>query len=78
MIVRGRSSGDQVLLEVEDTGVGIPDGIDILEPFATTKPSGTGLGLVIVRQILAAHKGTMSYTSELGKGTVFTLSLPAA
>ncbi len=78
MIVRARRSGDQILLEVEDTGIGIPDGIDILEPFATTKPSGTGLGLVIVRQILAAHKGPMTYASELGKETVFTLTLPAA
>ncbi len=76
MIVRARSSGDQVILEVEDTGTGIPDGIDILEPFATTKASGTGLGLVIVRQIIAAHKGTMTYASEPGRGTIFRLILP--
>lgn len=76
--VRAHSSRGQVVLEIEDTGNGIPDGIDILEPFTTTKPSGTGLGLVIVRQILAAHKGTMTYASQLGKGTVFTVTLPAA
>jgi signal transduction histidine kinase len=76
MIVRVRSSGDQVILEVEDTGTGIPDGIDILEPFATTKASGTGLGLVIVRQIVAAHKGTMTYASEPDRGATFRLILP--
>ncbi|MGE5307042.1 MAG: ATP-binding protein [Alphaproteobacteria bacterium] len=76
MIVRARSSGDQVILEVEDTGTGIADGLDILEPFATTKVSGTGLGLVIVRQIVAAHKGTMTYASEPGRGATFRLILP--
>ncbi len=78
LMVRANKSDGQVILEVEDTGTGIPSGINILEPFATTKASGTGLGLVIVRQILAAHKGTMTYASELGRGTVFTLTLPAA
>ncbi len=76
MMVRARSSDDQVILEVEDTGTGIPDGIDILEPFATTKASGTGLGLVIVRQIVAAHKGTMTYASEPDRGATFRLILP--
>jgi two-component system sporulation sensor kinase A len=76
LIVRASSSDDQVILEVNDTGIGIPDGIDILEPFATTKPSGTGLGLVIVRQIIAAHKGTMTYESERNRGTTFRLILP--
>ncbi len=77
MMVRARNSGDQLILEVEDTGTGIPDGIDILEPFATTKASGTGLGLVIVRQIVAAHKGTMTYTSKPHCGATFRLILPS-
>ncbi len=76
MMVRARSSDDQVILEVEDTGSGIPDSIDILEPFATTKASGTGLGLVIVRQIVAAHKGTITYASKPGRGAVFRITLP--
>ncbi|MBI2351521.1 MAG: HAMP domain-containing histidine kinase, partial [Deltaproteobacteria bacterium] len=41
-----------------------------------TKTWGTGLGLVIVRQIVSAHGGTITYASERGKGTVFSLSLP--
>jgi PAS domain S-box-containing protein len=75
--LRGRNFGEQVVLEVMDTGLGIPDEVDIFEPFATTKTWGSGLGLVIVRQIVAAHGGTIKYTSERGKGTAFRLTLPA-
>ncbi len=66
----------QIKLEVNDTGVGIPLGIDIFEPFATTKTQGTGLGLTIVRQIISAHKGTLRYHSLPGQGTTFTIELP--
>jgi PAS domain S-box-containing protein len=76
LTLRAHNSGEQVVLEIVDTGLGIPDGVDIFEPFATTKESGTGLGLVIVRQIISAHGGTISYSSERGKGTVFRLTLP--
>ena len=72
------SSGADVVLEIGDTGVGIPPGVDIFEPFATTKSSGSGLGLVVVRQIVAAHGGNLTYTSEPGKGTAFRLTLPQA
>ena len=50
----------------------------IFAPFTTTKSHGTGLGLMIVRQIVMAHQGTINYRHEVGKGTVFTLTLPAA
>jgi signal transduction histidine kinase len=65
-----------VKLEIIDTGSGIPPGFDVFEPFATTKEKGTGLGLMIVRQILAAHHGSVSYESEVGKGTKFRVVLP--
>jgi signal transduction histidine kinase len=74
--VRVAHAGDQVRLEISDTGGGIPAGIDIFEPFITTKPQGTGLGLTIVRQIIAAHDGTLTYHSTPGQGTTFTISLP--
>jgi PAS domain S-box-containing protein len=74
--VRAQSLGQQIAIEVADTGPGIPEGIDIMQPFATTKPEGTGLGLVIVRQIVSAHGGTLTFTSASDKGTVFRLTLP--
>lgn len=65
-------------LDISDTGVGIPDGVDIFEPFVTTKAQGTGLGLTITRQILAAHHGSLTCQSTPGQGTRFTLTLPIA
>ena len=74
--LRGYSSDPSVCLEIIDTGVGIPAGVDIFELFTTTKPQGTGLGLAIVHEIVAAHGGTVTYTSQRGAGTVFRLMLP--
>ena len=74
--IAGSATSDMVTIEIADTGTGIPADIDIFQPFATTKNQGTGLGLVIVRQIVTAHHGTISYSSEPGKGTVFVISLP--
>ncbi len=78
LTVRAHNSGGQVHLEVSDTGVGIPARVDIFEPFITTKPQGTGLGLTIVRQIVSAHKGTLTYRSAPGEGTTFTVALPVS
>jgi two-component system, cell cycle sensor histidine kinase and response regulator CckA len=78
LILRAYKSEDRVLLEIRDTGIGIPKDLNIEEPFTTTKPSGTGLGLMIVRQIVAHHHGFLSYTSDPGKGTSFFLSFPVA
>jgi signal transduction histidine kinase len=66
----------EVVFEVTDTGVGIPDGTQVFELFASSKPMGTGLGLAIVQDIVSAHRGTISYTSQLNKGTTFELRLP--
>jgi len=74
--VKAAASRDAVIIEVSDTGVGIPKEINIFEPFATTKKQGTGIGLVVVRQIVTAHGGAVSYRSEPGKGTTFTITLP--
>ncbi|HEX6176472.1 MAG TPA: PAS domain S-box protein [Candidatus Binatia bacterium] len=67
---------DSVILEITDTGKGIPLDINAFEPFVTTKKEGTGVGLVIVRQILTAHDGKISYRSKPGEGTTFRLELP--
>jgi len=76
--IHGSSRDSHVSLAISDTGVGIPEGLNILEPFLTTKETGMGLGLAIVQQIVTAHGGTLTYTSNPGQGTTFTLSLPAA
>ena len=69
-----------VLVLISDTGKGIPtENMDkIFEPFYTTKPAkeGTGLGLSIVRGIIENHGGKISVQSQVGKGTIFTVSLP--
>jgi PAS domain S-box-containing protein len=78
LVLRAYQKEGQVVLEIKDTGCGIPKDIDIFEPFVTTKRNSTGLGLFVVRQVLAAHKGTISFTSEPGQETVFRLTLPLA
>jgi len=67
-----------VIINFSDTGCGIPKESQekIFEPFYTTKARGTGLGLAITRQIVEMHHGTISMTSELGKGTTVTVALP--
>lgn len=69
-----------VWIEVEDTGKGIkPEHMGrIFEPFFTTKPvgQGTGLGLSLAYGIVQRHRGQLEVRSELGRGTVFRLTLP--
>jgi len=75
--------GQYVQATIADNGPGIPDKIlsHIFEPFFTTKDptskeSGTGLGLAISYGIIQKHKGTISVSTEIGKGTSFIISLP--
>ena len=67
-------------LHIRDTGSGISAEqlANIFEPLYTTKPEGTGLGLYIVREIMAAHAGHVSVESASEQGTTFTLTLPQA
>jgi signal transduction histidine kinase len=76
--VRTRREGAAALLEIEDTGAGIPEEVRerIFEPFFTTKASGTGLGLAVVKRIVEGHGGTVSVRSAPGAGTVFALRFP--
>jgi len=73
---KGVATSRAVTLEVSDTGAGVPAHVDIFEPFFTTKSFGTGIGMTIVRQIVAAHGGSITYSSERGKGTTFSINLP--
>lgn len=76
LTLRATSDDHRVVVEVADTGDGIPHGLDIWASFMTSKRSGTGLGLTIVQYIVTAHQGTIEYTSEVGKGTTFRLTRP--
>ena len=76
-----RREEDQVCLQIEDNGTGMPAAIkeQIFTPFYTTKPAGegTGLGLSITRSIIEEkHKGTIQVDSEEGKFTRFTIHIP--
>ena len=72
------SRGDHIVIKVTDDGEGIPlDHRDhIFEPFFSTKEACVGLGLPLALEILKMHQGEMSFTSEVGKGTTFFISLP--
>lgn len=70
------------VIEISDTGVGVPDTMlgRVFDPFVSTKPvgEGTGLGLFISRGIVLAHHGDIAITSHEGRGTTVTITLPAA
>jgi signal transduction histidine kinase len=76
--IKGHSTATQVLLQVQDTGSGMSvEQLErIFEPLYTTKPGGTGLGLYIVQEIVAAHGGQIAVQSTEGQGTTFLLTLP--
>ena len=65
-----------VMIEVRDTGPGIPADADVFAPFTSTKVDGSGLGLPIARQIVEAHQGTLAYDCPATGGTVFRIQLP--
>ena len=73
---------DQVVIAIRDTGSGMPPEVQrrLFTPFFTTKPVGvgTGLGLAISHRIITAMNGSISFESELGKGTEFRITLPIA
>ena len=75
-----RRSGDQVEIDITDTGSGIPDSVmpKIFDPFFTTKPvgEGTGLGLSIVHKIVQSHGGSIKVRTAPRKGSTFTISFP--
>lgn len=77
-IATGARDGRDAVVTVTDDGVGIPpEDLDkIFDPFYSTKPTGTGLGLAMVHRIVDAHHGTITLGSAPGAGTTATLRLP--
>ena len=69
-----------VILEVADTGRGIPPAVEkrLFDPFFTTKDAGTGLGLSIAARIVEKHGGALQYQTQPNRGTTFGILLPRA
>ncbi len=78
--VSARSLAREHLLEVSDTGPGIPPEAlpRLFDLYFTTKPEGTGVGLAVTQQVVAAHGGSVEVDSRPGQGARFTLRLPRA
>jgi len=76
--IRSRSENDGLSLSVIDTGPGIPEAVQqkIFSFYFTTKPTGTGVGLALVRQAAEIHSGQIKIESEVGHGTTMTIHLP--
>lgn len=77
--IRATMDGEDLVLDVQDTGVGIPAGAQrrVFDPFFTTRVGGTGLGLATVHRIVTAHGGRIGISSLEGEGTTFHLRFPA-
>jgi len=69
---------EAIFIEVQDTGPGIDETVErrLFHPFFSTKPHGTGLGLVSAAWIVRKHGGTIEFKTKLGHGTTFTVTLP--
>ncbi|PYS67150.1 MAG: hypothetical protein DMF73_20010 [Acidobacteria bacterium] len=82
LTLRALRRGPVVLIEISDTGIGIPPEnlTKIFDPFFTTKDvgHGTGLGLAVCYGILSEHGGRLDVRSSVGAGTTFTITLPIA
>jgi signal transduction histidine kinase len=74
----GNLGSDDVMVRVVDQGCGISEDqlARLGEPFYTNKETGTGLGLMVSQQIIANHKGSMHFDSEIDKGTTVEIILP--
>ena len=78
LTINAKHQGNEVVIDFIDTGCGIePDKIErIFDPFFSTKPNGTGLGLFLSYGIIEGHHGTITVKSKVGHGANFTIRLP--
>jgi PAS domain S-box-containing protein len=76
--VTAAQSDTETVITICDTGTGIPDEVKpkLFTPMMTTKAKGQGLGLAVVKRLVEALKGTITFDSEVGVGTTFTIKLP--
>lgn len=78
LTVKSLSENNCIRVDITDTGTGMTPKVleNIFVPFFTTKPGGTGVGLVVTQQIIDEHEGQLKVKSEVGKGTTFSVYLP--
>ena len=76
--IRTNQDENLIKIEIQDSGTGIPPNVlpNIFEPLFTTKQEGTGLGLPSCKNIIEQHGGQISVKTELGKGSIFIITLP--
>ena len=69
---------ENAVISIQDTGVGIPDEqkSKLFQPLFTTKAKGQGLGLIVCKRLIEANEGHITFTSTLGVGSTFTVTLP--
>jgi PAS domain S-box-containing protein len=78
LTLRTAKEADETVITVQDTGVGIPEEAraKLFTPLFTTKSKGQGFGLAVVKRMIEAMNGTITFDSEIGKGTTFIVRLP--
>jgi len=78
LVIRTGKKAGNVLIEVQDTGVGIgsDDIANIFDAYYSARKDGSGLGLATAKRVITAHRGTIEVKSEPGKGSLFTIRLP--
>jgi signal transduction histidine kinase len=79
VMLRTKRADARVVIEVEDEGTGIAPDVQarMFDPFFSTKEGGSGLGLALTQQIVKDHGGDLGVASTVGRGTTFTVSVPA-
>ena len=79
LTIRTYKEAKDVIIAVKDTGVGIPETVKgkLFTPMFTTKSKGQGFGLAVIKRMTEALGGTVSFESQEGKGTTFTVRLPS-
>ena len=76
LVIRSRLAENNIIVEVSDNGLGLPDPLKVFEPFFTTKSDGMGMGLSICRSIVVAHSGRLWAEARPSRGAVFAFELP--
>jgi signal transduction histidine kinase len=78
LTVKAFKKEDKAIITVENTGEGISEDakVKIFKPLFTTKAKGQGFGLPVVKRLIEVQSGTISFESQRGKGTIFTIILP--